>query len=117
MHGKENVDVKPNKIIQNSTSRKGAYFDKFVEEGYAGEMLLGDITAKEVADIFKISSAQVSRMYSAYIEDEETKTRREDWTTPKEAIKSLKTKNHSFKHKQKCGTEMLSVEHIRTVNK
>ena len=91
MHGKENVDVKPNKIIQNSTSRKGAYFDKFVEEGYAGEMLLGDITAKEVADIFKISSAQVSRMYSAYIEDEETKTRREDWTTPKEAMKSLKS--------------------------
>lgn len=91
MHGKENVDIKPNKIIQNSTSRKGAYFDKFVEEGYAGEMLLGDITAKEVADIFKISSAQVSRMYSAYIEDEETKTRREDWTTPKEAIKSLKS--------------------------
>ena len=47
------------------------------------------MSAREVADLYQISPAQVSRMYAAFIEDKELETQREDWTVPKDAIKSL----------------------------
>ena len=74
---------------KNASSRKGEFYDQFLEDGYALEMLKGEMSAREVADLYQISPAQVSRMYAAFIEDKEIETQREDWTVPKAAIKSL----------------------------
>lgn len=79
----------PKKQKKNATSRKGEFYDQFLEDGYALEMLKGEMSAREVADLYQISPAQVSRMYAAFIEDKELETQREDWTVPKDAIKSL----------------------------
>ena len=88
LHGDKTLGVpKPQK--KNATSRKGEFYDQFLEDGYALEMLKGEMSAREVADLYQISPAQVSRMYAAFIEDKELETKREDWTVPKEAIKSL----------------------------
>ena len=88
LHGDKTLGVpKPQK--KNATSRKGEFYDQFLEDGYALEMLKGELSAREVADLYQISPAQVSRMYAAFIEDKELETKREDWTVPKEAIKSL----------------------------
>ncbi len=79
----------PKKQTKSATSRKGEYYEQFIEDGYGLEILKGEMSAREVSDIYQISPAQVSRMYAAFIEEEELKTKREDWTAPLAAIKSL----------------------------
>ena len=71
LHGDKTLGIpKPQK--KNATSRKGEFYDQFLEDGYALEMLKGEMSAREVASLYQISPAQVSRMYAAFIDFNKT---------------------------------------------
>ena len=49
--------------------RRGALYDKFVNEGYALDLIQGRLTRQEIADELKCTSSHISRLLGAFQED------------------------------------------------
>ena len=69
---------------------RGQHYEKFVKE-FAPLIENKEITHLKVAEILGVNKSSVTRMYSAYKEDKVILKAQENWTTPEEAVKSLKS--------------------------
>jgi hypothetical protein len=70
--------------------RRGALYDKFVNEGYALDLIQGRLTRQEIADELKCTSSHISRLLGAFQEDYAKDRQAESWEISDDAEQSLK---------------------------
>jgi len=70
--------------------RRGALYDKFVNEGYALDLIQGRLTRQEIADELKCTSSHISRLLGAFQEDYAKDRQAESWEISEDAEQSLK---------------------------
>jgi len=70
--------------------RRGALYDKFVNEGYALDLIQGRLTRQEIADELKCTSSHISRLLGAFQEDYAKDRQAENWEISDDAEQSLK---------------------------
>ena len=75
---------------QAATVRRGQYYEKFINEGYAVELLNGKITRQEVAAGLGCTVGNVARLMAAYREDIEIEAATQNWELSDDAKQSLK---------------------------
>jgi hypothetical protein len=75
---------------QAATVRRGQYYEKFINEGYALELLNGKITRQEVAAGLGCTVGNVARLMAAYREDIEIEAATQNWELSDDAKQSLK---------------------------
>ena len=80
---KLNREYKPEeKKINKSkvaTTRRGALYDKFVEEGYALDLINGTMKRNDIAELLGCTPAHISRLLGAYQEDIEQAAATKSW--------------------------------------
>ena len=69
--------------------RRGALYDKFVNQGYALDLIQGRLTRQEIADELGCTAAHISRLLGAFQEDYERDKQAENWEVSDDAKQSL----------------------------
>ena len=75
---------------KSATTRRGALYNKFKDEGYALDLINENISQQEVANALSCSTAHISRMLAAYREDIQKDIQAKDWSVSDDAKQSLK---------------------------
>ena len=73
-----------------ATTRRGALYDKFVEEGYALDLINGTMKRNAIAELLGCTPAHISRLLGAYQEDIEQAAQTKNWKKIRSYITSRK---------------------------
>jgi hypothetical protein len=79
-------EVNKGKVTQ---VRRGALYDKFVNEGYAMDLIQGRLTRNQIAEELKCTPAHISRLLGAFEEDARKDKQAAEWEVSDDAKQSL----------------------------
>jgi len=74
---------------KSATTRRGALYEKFRNEGYALDLIREEITRQDVANALGCTTGHIARMLAAYREDLEKDIQAENWEVSDDAKQSL----------------------------
>ena len=93
-NAKQNREYKPEvKKVNKSkvaTTRRGALYDKFVEEGYALDLINGTMKRNAIAELLGCTPAHISRLLGAYQEDIEQAAQTKNWKKSEATLQAEK---------------------------
>ena len=93
-NAKQNREYKPEvKKVNKSkvaTTRRGALYDKFVEEGYALDLMNGTMKRNAIAELLGCTPAHISRLLGAYQEDIEQAAQTKNWKKSEATLQAEK---------------------------
>jgi len=73
-----------------ATTRRGALYDKFVEEGYALDLINGTMKRNAIAELLGCTPAHISRLLGAYQEDIEQAAQTQNWKKSEATLQAEK---------------------------
>ena len=79
---------KKKEFTSQMTASRGEYYQDYIEN-FAAEVEENLINKKDVAEIYGVNKSLITKMHEAYLIDKDNLEKKKDWTTPKDAIKSL----------------------------
>ena len=103
--------------------RRGALYDKFVNQGYALDLIQGRMDRQEIATELGCTAAHISRLLGAFQEDYEKDKQAESWEVSDDAAQSLEDfqnfRDRYFLTEQGIPFETAEFHHnwIKSINK
>jgi hypothetical protein len=87
---KSSKKKKADEFTTQMTISRGEHYEEYIKD-FAESVEQKLIQKQEVADLLGVSKPIITKMHEAYLVDRENIKKAEDWETPKEALKALRS--------------------------